>query len=105
MIDLLKLNKLCEPHELCKTWDFVAARDVFPIVRKSRMWCPHDIGRDSWVWGEQETLCTLNSATKWGRRASPGGSPCRENPSMECGGVMVVAFVVESYNFLKNNYC
>ena len=20
------------------------------------MWCPHDIGRDSWVWGEQEAL-------------------------------------------------
>ena len=32
------------------------ARDVFPVVRDSRMWCPHDIGRDSWVWGEQEPL-------------------------------------------------
>ena len=31
-------------------------RDVFMVVRDSRMWCPHDIGRDSWVWGEQETL-------------------------------------------------
>ena len=32
------------------------ARDVFSVVRDSRMWCPHDIGRDSWVWEEQETL-------------------------------------------------
>ena len=31
-------------------------RIVFAIVRRSRMKCPHDIGRDSWVWGEQETL-------------------------------------------------
>ena len=31
------------------------------VVRHSRMWCPHDIGRDSWVWGEQGTLRTMNS--------------------------------------------
>ena len=31
-------------------------RNVFSVVRASRMWCPHGIGRDSWVWGEQETL-------------------------------------------------
>ena len=32
------------------------ACDVFSVVRHSRMWCPHDVGRDSWVWGEQEAL-------------------------------------------------
>jgi hypothetical protein len=32
------------------------ARNMFAVVRYSRMWCPHYIGRDSWVWGEQETL-------------------------------------------------
>ena len=32
------------------------ARNVFSVVRDSRMKCPHGIGRDSWVWGEQETL-------------------------------------------------
>ena len=57
-----------------------------PVVRYSRMWCPHDIGRDIWVWGEQETLCLLIPPTKWGRRPSPGGSPCRENPSHGMGG-------------------
>ena len=34
---------------------------VFAVVRDSRMWCPHDIGRDSGVWGEQATLWSLNS--------------------------------------------
>ena len=33
-----------------------STRHAFSVVRDSRMWCPHDIGRDSWVWGEQETL-------------------------------------------------
>ena len=37
------------------------ACDVFSVVRHSRMWCPHDIGRDSWVWGEQGTLRTMSS--------------------------------------------
>ena len=102
MIDLLKLNKLCEPHELYKTWDFVVARDVFPIVRKSRMWCPHDIGRDSWVWGEQETLCTLNSPHEVGEVALSKKSRLSGESVPWNGGVMVV---VEYYYFFKKNYC
>ena len=39
---------------------------VFAVVRDSRMWCPHDIGRDSWVWGEQETLLIMNSPREVG---------------------------------------
>ena len=35
---------------------YILAHSVFSVVRHSRMWCLHDIGRDSWVWGEQETL-------------------------------------------------
>ena len=35
--------------------------DVFLVVRRSRMWCLHDIGRDSWVWGEQEALYNIIS--------------------------------------------
>ena len=35
----------------------------------SRMWCPHDIGRDSWVWGEQGTLRSINSPPEWGEEA------------------------------------
>ena len=29
---------------------------VCSVVRHSRMWCPHGIGRDSWVWGESRRL-------------------------------------------------
>ena len=42
---------------------------VLSVVRHSRMWCPHDIGRDSWVWGEQETLWTMNSPHEVGEEA------------------------------------
>ena len=43
-------------------------RIVFAVVRRSRMKCPHDIGRDSWVWGEQETLLMMNSPDECGGR-------------------------------------
>ena len=33
------------------------------------MWCPHDIGRDSWVWGEQGTLEMMNSPHEVGDEA------------------------------------
>ena len=39
------------------------------VVRHSRMWCPHDIGRDSWAWEEQETLYTLTSPHEVGEEA------------------------------------
>ena len=42
---------------------------VFMVVRHSRMMCPHDIGRDSWVWGEQETLYMMSSPHKVGEEA------------------------------------
>ena len=45
------------------------ARDVFSVVRDSRMKFPHNVGRDSWVWGEQETLYTLNSPHEVGEEA------------------------------------
>ena len=37
------------------------ARDVYSVICDSRMWRPHDIGRDGWVWGEQETLKMVTS--------------------------------------------
>ena len=43
-----------------------AARYVCSVVRDSRMWCPHDIGRDSWVRGEQEALKMMNSPHELG---------------------------------------
>ena len=48
------------------------------VVRDSRMWCPHDIGRDSWVWGEQGTLEMINSPHDWGMRRSSKEDPCQE---------------------------
>ena len=48
---------------------YILARDVFSVVRHSRMWCPHDIGRDSWVWGEQETLYNIISPHEVGEEA------------------------------------
>ena len=35
--------------------------DVCSVLRSSRMWCPHDIGRDSWEWGEQDVLYNMHS--------------------------------------------
>ena len=51
------------------SWWFIVARDVCAVVRYSRMWCPHDIGRDSWVWGEQGTLEMMNSPHEVGDEA------------------------------------
>ena len=50
------------------------ARDVFSVVRRSRMWCPRDIGRDSWVWGEQDTLKMMNSPHEVGDEPLTEGS-------------------------------
>ena len=51
------------------------ARDVFSVVRRSRMWCPRDTGRDSWVWGEQDTLEMMNSPHEVGDEPLTEGSP------------------------------
>ena len=101
--------------EACKRWNqeacdrFTVALCSSPsylvcwVVRQSRMWCPHDIGRDSWVWGEQETLYIWIPPTKWGKNPSPRWSPGREKTGWPVGKMVVV--VVESFNFFKNNYC
>ena len=47
--------------KLVSAADDYLARDVFSVVRDSRMWCPNDIERDSWVSGEQETPEMMNS--------------------------------------------
>ena len=44
------------PRSWCVAAGAYLARYVCSVVRDSRMWCPHDIGPDSWVRGEQETL-------------------------------------------------
>ena len=65
-----------DPALLGVPWDELIARTLFHIpkqkcsvVRDSRMWCPHDIGRDSWVWGEQGTLEMMNSPHELGDEA------------------------------------
>ena len=63
---------------------------VCSVVRHSRMWCPHGIGRDSWVWGEQETLWSMIPPTKWGMKPSLCGSPCREKTGWPVGEMIVV---------------
>ena len=72
------------------------ARHACSVVRDSRMWCPHDIGRDSWVWGEQETLWFMNSPHEVGDEALTKRSPLSGDSVPWNGGVMVVV-VVESY--------
>ena len=49
--------------------DDYLGRHVFSAVRHFRMWCPHDIGRDSWVWGEQGTLEMMSSPHELGDEA------------------------------------
>ena len=70
---------------------------VFSVVRSSRMWCPHDIGRDNWVWGEQKTLEMMNSPHELGEVALTERSPCREETGWPLDEMVVV--VVESYSF------
>ena len=57
--DELSWAVLCSPEV---SWGLLCSPgDEFSVVRRSRMGCPHNIGRDSWVWGEQETLWKMNS--------------------------------------------
>ena len=44
------------------------------IIRSDRpssmyMWSPHDVGRESWVWDEQEALYVVDSPHKVGEEA------------------------------------
>ena len=55
------------------------------VVRYSRMWCPQDIGRDSWVWGEQETLYNIISPHEVGEEAVTDVSRCREENGVARG--------------------
>ena len=50
-----------DPRSWCVAEGPCSARFVCSVVRDSRMWCPHDIGRDSWVWEEQGTLKMIMS--------------------------------------------
>ena len=45
---------------------FISFRVCFPGRPDSRMYCPDIIGRDSWVWDEQETLYKNNSPHRVG---------------------------------------
>ena len=57
------------PRSWCVAAGAYLACYVCSVVRDSRMWCPHDIGRDSWVWGEQGTLEMMSSPHEVGDEA------------------------------------
>ena len=74
------------------------ACDVFSVVRHSRMWCPHDIGRDSWVWGKQETLWMMNSPHEVGEEALSKRSSLSGGNGWPVDKMIVIVVVfVESY--------
>ena len=66
------------PRSWCIAAGAYAARYVCSVVRDSRMWCPHDIERDSWVWEEQEAIKMMNSRHEVGDEACTERSPYRE---------------------------
>ena len=72
-----------------------------PVVRYSRMWCPHDIGRDSWVWGEQGTLGMMNSPHEVGDEAFHRVDPV---DGRKRGGPWV-RWLLNLIISLINNYC
>ena len=82
--DPLEAPKTCPPWASggCN-WLFVLVRQVLWVVRDSRnwMWCPHDMGQDSWVWGERDSLDVQFPPR------SGGGSPRREDLLVGRNGV------------------
>ena len=54
------------------------------------MWCPHGIGRDSWVWGEQGTLEMMNSPHEVGDEALIERRPCQEKTGWPLDKMIVV---------------
>ena len=62
-----------------------SGRYVFSVVRDSRMWCPHEMGRDSRVWVKQETLEMMSSPYELGDEALTDRSPCREEGGWPVG--------------------
>ena len=97
---VLSWQRCMGPRSWCIAAGASAVRFLCLVVRDSRMWCPHDIGRDSWVWGEQETLWMMNSPHEVGEEASSLIGPrCREKTGWPTGKI------VECYCYLKNNYC
>ena len=64
------------------------------------MKCPHDIGRDSWVWGEQGTLSKTDSPHEVGEEALCKKGPLSGESVPWNGGVMVVVVVVVAVVFL-----
>ena len=72
MADMYESKKL-----VCAAGDY-SARYVCSAVRDSRMWGPHDIGRDSWVWEEQGTLEMMRSPHEVEDEALTERSPFRE---------------------------
>ena len=59
------------------------------------MWSPHDIGRESWVWEEQEALWIVDSPHKVGEEALAEWIPLCGRETERPLSKMVVVVVVE----------
>ena len=68
------------------------------------MWCPHDIGRDSWVWGEQETLYNITSPHEVGDEALTVWNLVLGRTRGGSTGKMVVVVVVVVVVAVARNY-
>ena len=66
---------------------------MISVVRASRKKRPPNIGRDSWVWGEQETLGKTDSPHEVGEEALTERMPLSGHSVPWNGGVMVVVVV------------
>ena len=60
------------------------------------MWSPHVIGRESWVWGEQEALWMVDSPRKVGEEALAEWIPFVRRETERPLGKMVVVVVVDN---------
>ena len=58
------------------------------------MWSPHNIGRESWVWEEQEALYIVNSPPQGGGRSPRRVDPLVGRTAERPLGKMVVVVVV-----------
>ena len=73
--DLRAWQTCMDPRSWCVAAGCYSARYVCSVVRDSRMWCPHDIRRERWAWGEQGTLEMMISPHKVGDEPLTERSP------------------------------
>ena len=81
MIEYLggKIVVLSPPtHDSSRRIHLALERDCSGRPSSMHMWSPHDIGRESWVWEEQEALWIEDSPHKVGEEALTEWTPYSE---------------------------